>query len=112
MADMYKCSAKCCENPKSSLEDVQRCVDQCSQPVNKAQSFVHNELQNYQGRLQRCAMDCQDKIRDKVKPDSADSEVSKYKGEMETCVLKCVDSHIDLLPSLLKRMKEVLSKGK
>lgn len=57
-------------------------------------------------------MDCQDKVRDKVKPDSTDSEVSKYKGEMEKCVLKCVDSHIDMLPNLLKRMKEVLSKGK
>lgn len=29
----------------------------------------------------------------------------------ENCAVKCVDSHIQLLPSVLKAMKTVLAKG-
>ena len=30
------------------MEDTQKCVDQCSVPVNKTQSYIQNELQSYQ----------------------------------------------------------------
>ncbi|XP_041369187.1 protein FAM136A-like isoform X1 [Gigantopelta aegis] len=110
-ADMYRCSTKCCENQSSSLEEVQNCIDRCSTNVNKAQTYIQNELQNYQSRLQRCAMDCQDKVRDKVSPSATEEELSKHKGELEKCVVKCADTHIDLIQPLLKKMKEVISKN-
>ncbi|PVD30465.1 hypothetical protein C0Q70_09731 [Pomacea canaliculata] len=47
-ADMYRCSTKCCENSSYSLEEVQHCIDQCSNRVNKAQNYIQNELQVYQ----------------------------------------------------------------
>lgn len=45
---MYRCSTKCCENSSYSLEEVQHCIDQCSNRVNKAQNYIQNELQVYQ----------------------------------------------------------------
>lgn len=61
-----------------------------------------------QDRLQRCAMDCQDKVRDKVGPKTAEPDVARYRGELESCVVKCGDSHIALVPNMMKRIKEVL----
>ena len=53
-------------------------------------------------------MDCQDRIRDKVGPNTSDVDVSKYRAEMEGCVVKCGDSHIALVPAMMKRIKDVL----
>jgi len=47
---MYKCSAKCCET-LDTMEDVERCVANCSESLNKAQSIIGQELQTYQARL-------------------------------------------------------------
>lgn len=65
----------------------------------------------FQSRLQRCAMDCQDQIRDKVPSDASQDAVSKYRGELENCVIKCADTHVALIPALMQRMKEVLKKN-
>ena len=61
-----------------------------------------------QNRLQRCAMDCQDKARDQVSSTSSEAEISAYRGQMEKCVIKCADDHMGLIPNMLKRMQEVL----
>ena len=47
---MYQCSAKCCENSKATLEDVQSCIDTCSKDVNKAQAYLQNEIEMFQVR--------------------------------------------------------------
>ena len=33
--DMYRCSAKCCDDLGSSQNEFQRCTERCSQPVLK-----------------------------------------------------------------------------
>ncbi len=57
-------------------------------------------------------MDCQDSVRDKVGPNTSETEVQKYKGQLETCVLQCADKHIALVPAMMKRVKEVLDQHK
>lgn len=49
--DMYHCSAKCCENTKASLEDVQKCIDECSKDVVRAQAYLQNEIEMFQVNL-------------------------------------------------------------
>lgn len=130
-AQMHNCAAKCCNDEGASMESVQRCVENCSQPVNKAQRYVQTELErliftlqsskfpvhNYfsffrvQGKLQRCVMDCNDSIKDKMGPNPTETEISKYTNEFERCAIKCVDSQVDALPSLFKSIKAVLSRG-
>lgn len=53
-------------------------------------------------------MQCQDEIRDRITPTSTEVEVGTFKKDFEQCVVKCADSHIDLIPSMLKRIKTVL----
>lgn len=54
--DMHRCAARCCDDQTSGIDSVQGCVERCSNPVNRAQQFVHTELEGFQGRLQRCVM--------------------------------------------------------
>ncbi|KAF5304772.1 hypothetical protein FQA39_LY09549 [Lamprigera yunnana] len=108
-ADMHRCAAKCCDNLDVSLERVQRCVESCSVPLNNAQRYVEKEIENLQKRLQRCVMQCNDEIKDKMGPTPSDSEVHRYSAIFESCAIKCVDTHVNLVPAIMKSMKTVLS---
>lgn len=61
-----------------------------------------------QNRLQRCVMECNDKIKDHMGPNPTQSEVDKFSADFESCATKCVDTYCDLLPALEKTMKKVL----
>ncbi|KYN20687.1 PREDICTED: protein FAM136A-like [Trachymyrmex cornetzi] len=109
--DMHKCAAQCCENESYSIQKVHTCVENCSSSLNKAQQYVQGEFERVQNRLQRCIMECNDNIKDKMGPNPTQTEVDRYSEEFEKCATKCVDSYCDLLPSLEKTMKKVLSKN-
>lgn len=108
---MHRCAAACCDDRDGSAESVQRCVRNCGVRLESAQNYVQEEFNRFQNRLQRCIMTCNDTIRDKIGPNPTDSEVSKYQREFEGCATKCVDSHLDLIPNILKKMKEAFSKN-
>jgi len=107
---MHTCAAKCCEDERAGLDDVHRCVENCAQPLHKAQSFVQTEMQQFQERLQRCVMECQDKIRDKVGSDTTENQALQYKAEFESCAIRCVDNHMDRIPQYTKKIKDVLKR--
>ncbi|XP_052100598.1 protein FAM136A-like [Mytilus californianus] len=109
--DMFKCGAKCCENTSGSVEEVQRCIERCAEPLTKCQTYIQNEMQQFQDRLQRGALDCQDKAKDQMGPSSTDADISKAKAGMEKCVVDCADNHIKMLPNMLKKMKDSITKG-
>ncbi|KAK7073389.1 hypothetical protein SK128_020357 [Halocaridina rubra] len=107
---MHLCAADCCDKKESSVDQVHRCIESCSTPLTQAQSFVQNELSQFQERLQRCVMVCQDRVRDQVSADTSESQVAVYKAEFEGCAMQCVDDHIQLMPSVKKRIANVLAK--
>ncbi|XP_061174007.1 protein FAM136A-like [Saccostrea echinata] len=111
-ADMHTCAAKCYGDRKSPIEDIERCAQNCNAKLMEASNFVQREVEGFQNRITRCAMDCQDAARDKLGPDTKESEIQGYKEDMERCVIKCVDTHITTLPSLEKRLRLGLTKGK
>lgn len=107
--EMYRCGAKCCDQQNLSMDEVHRCIDRCSEPVNRAQALIQNEIQMFQDRLQRCALACQDQVRDKMSPGATEADISRYRHELESCVRKCSETHIDLIPSLKKRVQETIT---
>lgn len=109
---MHLCAAKCCENQTASLDSVQSCVERCSLPLTRSQNYVQNELQYFQKRLQRCVMDCNDSVRDRMPASPSNDDISKYTNEFEKCAKTCVDKHIGLLPNIVKQIKAALGKGK
>uniref|UniRef100_A0A1B0C3T0 Protein FAM136A n=1 Tax=Glossina palpalis gambiensis TaxID=67801 RepID=A0A1B0C3T0_9MUSC len=109
--DMHRCAAKCCEDVEASVESVQRCVERCSKPFNRAQNYVHHELGEFQDRLQRCVMQCNDDVKVKMSASPSADEVAKHTDQFERCAVKCVDKHVGLLSTMMKTMKSVLAKG-
>ncbi|KAF0308304.1 Protein FAM136A [Amphibalanus amphitrite] len=108
--DMHRCAARCCDDPSSSIDKVHGCIEQCSIPLQKAQHFVQTQMSDIQERLQRCVMQCQDKIKDKVGPNTTEAEVQGYKVEFEECAVKCVDDSIATFPNHARRIKDHLHK--
>ena len=44
--DAYRCASSCCDNTDLSHENLQRCVEKCTLPVQKADSYMQSEMQN------------------------------------------------------------------
>ncbi|XP_076241815.1 protein FAM136A [Calliopsis andreniformis] len=107
--DMHRCAATCCDNNSYSIQTVHKCIQNCSNSLNKAQEYVQGEFTRVQHRLERCVMDCNDKIKDKIGPNPTQQDVDRYSDEFDKCATKCVDNYCEMLPSLEKTMKKVLS---
>lgn len=75
----------------------------------RAQQHVEKELGGFNNRLQRCVMDCNDTIKDKMGANPSESDISKYTGMFERCAIKCVDKHVDLLPGLFKSIQQTIA---
>ncbi|KAF2354474.1 Protein of unknown function DUF842 eukaryotic [Trinorchestia longiramus] len=73
---MHLCAAECCEKKEASVDQVHRCIETCSTPLHQAQTFVQNELAQFQERLQRCVLVCQDRVKDRVTANTSESQVS------------------------------------
>ena len=93
------------------LTQVQRCVERCSVPAQRSQSYVQSELEHFQASLSRCVQLCQDDIKDKVGVNTPESELSKYRREFEACAITCCDKNIAKLPNLLIKIKDTLDSG-
>ncbi|KAM6221478.1 protein FAM136A [Rhynchocyon petersi] len=103
---MFRCSASCCEDNAASMQQVHQCIERCHAPLAQAQALVTNELEKFQDRLARCSMHCSDKAKDSI---DAGNKEFQVKQQLESCVAKCVDDHMQLIPSMTKKMKESLS---
>ncbi|PIK55474.1 hypothetical protein BSL78_07634 [Apostichopus japonicus] len=103
--EMYLCSARCCENPQYQMSDVQSCAERCSQPIQQGQNYIQQELNDFLDRLQRCGMQCQDDIKDRLGASVGGAQTDKLKQELEGCLIKCTEKHLGLLPTMSKRMK-------
>ncbi|KAF6020051.1 hypothetical protein EB796_021644 [Bugula neritina] len=106
---MFKCSAVCCENHDLSMHQVQECVNRCNAPVMKADQHLQSEMQSFQNRLQRCALDCRDNSQDKLGANPSEKERQQASLALDKCALKCVDTHLAMLPNVFKRIKESIN---
>lgn len=102
---MFKCSAECCDSSSDSMSQVHHCIERCHTPLAKAQGLVTSELEKFQDRLARCTMHCNDKAKDLF--DSGAKEPA-VRSLMDRCVTSCVDDHVNLIPSMTRRLKENL----
>jgi len=105
---MHLCSADCCTDSTSSMESVHQCVENCTRRLSQSQNYVQNELGQFQERLQRGILLCQDRIKEKVGPNPNEAELKHYKNEFESCAVQCVDYHINQLPSLMQKITKNL----
>lgn len=108
---MHLCAADCCNDKDMTVEDVHRCVEKCQAPTQRAQQYVQGELERFQDMLQRCVLQCQDEVKDKVGPNTSEADIRKYRGEFETCAIACCDKNINKLPGLMDKIKASFDAG-
>jgi hypothetical protein len=56
LSGMFNCSAKCCEDKRSSRRSIEECVERCNLPMQAAQTSLETELNSLQDQLSRCTM--------------------------------------------------------
>jgi hypothetical protein len=56
-------------------------------------------------------LNCQDSIKDKMTDRTSEAQMKAFTDQFQTCVVKCVDTHIDLMPNMLKKMVDSIKKG-
>lgn len=76
-------------------------------PTSRFLVFVRHQMVSLssQDRLTRCTMHCNDKAKDMFDSGAKEPAVRLL---MDSCVGKCVDDHLNLIPSMTRRLKENL----
>nr|GMC76909.1 protein FAM136A-like [Ipomoea batatas] len=93
-----------CFDRKKKSEEIGSCVEYCSVPVVNAQNAVQNEVFQFQEKLQRSLMVCQDKFEAaKLQPNKGDV----VKG-LESYVDQSVQDCIKTLPHIVGKLKTSL----
>jgi len=108
--EMHTCASKCCLDKTLSVQQVNECISDCSVPLKTGQTIFQRELEDFQSRLQRCVMVCQDDIKDRVATDTTEAQVNIFKADFEVCAMKCVDQHISNLPNIRRRIQDSFNK--
>ncbi|XP_030386940.1 protein FAM136A [Scaptodrosophila lebanonensis] len=108
---MHRCAAHCCDDERGTLESVQNCIEKCALPLMNAQDYLQHELGQFQSRLQNCVKDCNHDVRSKLPTNPTDRDMSRSQHLFERCTGDCVDKHINLIPGLMRTIKQVLEKG-
>ncbi|XP_074664225.1 protein FAM136A [Strix aluco] len=103
---MFRCSARCCEDSAASMQQVQRCIERCHAPLAQAQAIVTAELEQFQDRLSRCTLHCNDKAKDALEAGGTEARV---RGQLDACLATCGDDHLRLVPAMAKKMKDSLA---
>ncbi|KAK6781843.1 hypothetical protein RDI58_019639 [Solanum bulbocastanum] len=96
----FKCAYECFDRRKKQ-EEIDNCVEYCSVPVLKAQNFIESEMADFQEKMNRSLMVCQDKF-EAAKLQKNKSDAIK---DMESCVDQSVQDSIKTLPHLVGKFK-------
>ena len=93
----FLCQAKCADM-RGPQEEMHRCLQQCGEPIARHEAAVMGELQQFQQRIQRCVVQCQDKQAGQTTPDT-----KKYEKCVSECAVFYQKELAQLKPKLLKK---------
>ncbi|GAB2227641.1 hypothetical protein Droror1_Dr00009468 [Drosera rotundifolia] len=96
----FKCAHECFDRSRRQ-EEIGNCVEHCSVPVLTAQNVVETEMAQFQERLQRSLMVCQDRY-EAAKLQTGQANAM---AEMESCVNSSINDSIKTLPYLVEKLR-------
>jgi hypothetical protein len=98
----YLKMASCFDNNNASTQQIDHCQESNSHNVKQAQSIIQTEMGQFQNRLQRCSLACEDEVKDKFSymDQNDNSSQEKAQGQYLKCNSICVDKHIAMLKSV------------
>lgn len=83
------------DNPNSREE----CFQRSSIPIKRAQQLIGNEMNQFQDRLQRCTMACEDDVKDRFDITN-EKNMDKIQQHHFQCASQCVEKQLALLKSV------------
>ncbi|EOA37182.1 hypothetical protein CARUB_v10010564mg [Capsella rubella] len=100
----FKCAYECFDRSRTQ-EEIANCVERCSVSVVNAQQHFQGEMAQFQERMSRSLMVCQDKFEaTKLHKNRVDAAKA-----MEVCVNTSIEDNLDTLPHIVQRMKTSFS---
>ena len=101
-----ECVLKCYDKAGTTgpNDALQNCSANCQMPSQQANQLVQSEVAQFQNRLNRSMMECQDKAKDMMYPGIEND--AKKMGQVEDSLLKCMSSTVDQHIGLLKPMRQ------
>ncbi|KAF8103987.1 hypothetical protein N665_0181s0010 [Sinapis alba] len=100
----FKCAYECFDRSRKQ-EEIANCVEHCSVPVVKSQQYFEGEMAQFQERMNRSLMVCQDKYEaSKLHKNRVDAT-----KDMEGCVNQSIEESLNTLPHIVQRMKTAFS---
>jgi len=103
----YQCVITCFDKAGTTgpSDVLDQCSHNCQAKYSNANSIVQNETAQFQNRLNRAMMDCQDQARDMIKPgmEQDPRQLTIVENHVLKCMSKTVDSHIKLLRPMKER---------
>mmetsp|Transcript_34663 Transcript_34663/g.109472 ORF Transcript_34663/g.109472 Transcript_34663/m.109472 type:complete len:151 (+) Transcript_34663:25-477(+) len=105
--DAFLCSANCCDTA-SGPEEMQTCIQSCTEKVQKFEQIMTQSLGHFQGMLQGCATDCQQNAVRGLSENSSEKDIAKAQEGMIGCIGNCADHFGKQVPNLVKGIDESL----
>ena len=107
--NIYVKMAACCdiENPNNRDE----CLQRTSLPMQRAQQLIQNEMNQFQNRLQRCSLACEDEVKDRFDL-SNEKDMDKIQKYHLGCATQCVDKQLALLKGIQNKLEKELDQLK
>ncbi|XP_009118575.1 protein FAM136A [Brassica rapa] len=100
----FKCAYECFDRSRKQ-EEIANCVEHCSVPVVKSQQYFEGEMAQFQERMNRSLMVCQDKFEaSKLHKNRVDAA-----KDMEGCINQSIEESLNTLPHIVQRMKTAFS---
>jgi exonuclease VII large subunit len=85
-------------------EQIEQCSQQCQAPYQRAAAVTQQEIGNFQNRLSRALMQCNDDAQSMVTPEMQNE--TKQMKRVEDSLLKCMEGVIHNGRESLKPMKK------
>lgn len=107
-AQTHRQIADCYSNKTASAHEVEHCANNCTVPLKNIQNVVQNEMNQFQEKLTRCTMVCQDQVGEKfnLNGNLSDRDRDAAQKLMGSCVNGCVEKHISLLKSIQSNIEK------
>ncbi|KAL3815244.1 hypothetical protein ACHAXA_002293, partial [Cyclostephanos tholiformis] len=103
---MHSCIVSCYDKAGKNgrKEQIEQCSQQCQAPYQRAAAVTQHEIGNFQNRLSRALMQCNDDAQSLVAP-GMQNDTKKMK-RVEDSLLKCIEGVILNGRESLKPMKQ------
>jgi len=111
----YACILNCYDDSTNITPfQIDECSRYCQREIQSAQQYIQNEVSQFQARLNRSLMNCNDSFSASITPEIQNDpkKLKKMEGTLLHCMSSVVDNHIELIKPLQNRIEAHLSKFK